>query len=85
MARANSRKRANAETLILQVGYVEGFALIAAMPGIPRHAAVFAMMNAGKLAPTDFINRAIALEQSIDALISMVKFEVASVVVVTEF
>jgi alcohol dehydrogenase len=41
-------------------------------------------LEAGKLAPEKLIGRTIRLEQSIDALVNMDKFE-AGVTVVTEF
>jgi alcohol dehydrogenase len=50
-----------------------------------RYDALFAMIEAGKLAPEKLIGRTITLEQSIDALVKMDKFEVAGVTVVTEF
>ena len=50
-----------------------------------RYSALFAMIEAGKLKPERLIGRAITLEQSIDALVNMDKFEVAGVTVVTEF
>jgi alcohol dehydrogenase len=50
-----------------------------------RYDALFAMIEAGKLAPEKLIGRTITLEQSIDALVNMDKFEVAGVTVVTEF
>ena len=50
-----------------------------------RYDALFAMIEAGKLQPEKLIGRAITLEQSIDALVNMDKFEVAGVTVVTEF
>jgi alcohol dehydrogenase len=50
-----------------------------------RYDAMFAMMAAGKLAPEQLIGRTINLEQSIDVLMNMDKFEVAGVTVVTEF
>ena len=50
-----------------------------------RYDALFAMIEAGKLAPEKLIRRTITLEQSIDALVNMDKFEVAGVTVVTEF
>jgi alcohol dehydrogenase len=50
-----------------------------------RYDALFAMIEAGKLAPERLIGRTINLEQSIDALVNMDKFEVAGVTVVTEF
>jgi len=50
-----------------------------------RYDALFTMIETGKLAPEKLIGRTITLEQSIDALINMDKFEVAGVTVVTEF
>ena len=50
-----------------------------------RYDALFAMIETGKLAPEKLISRTITLEQSIDALVNMDKFEVAGVTVVTEF
>ena len=50
-----------------------------------RYGAMFAMMQSGKLAPERLIGRTISLEQSIDALMNMDKFEGAGVTVVTEF
>ncbi len=50
-----------------------------------RYDALFAMIEAGKLAPEKLIGRIITLEQSIDALVNMDKFEGAGVTVVTEF
>ena len=50
-----------------------------------RYDVMFAMMRSGKLAPQQLIGRTINLEQSIDVLMNMDKFEVAGVTVVTEF
>jgi alcohol dehydrogenase len=50
-----------------------------------RYSAMFAMMRSRKLAPEKLIGRTISLEQSIDALMAMNKFEVAGVTVVTKF
>jgi alcohol dehydrogenase len=50
-----------------------------------RYDAMLAMMQSGKLAPEKLIGKTINLEQSIDALMNMDKFEVAGVTVVTEF
>jgi alcohol dehydrogenase len=50
-----------------------------------RYDALFAMIEAGKLMPAELIGRTITLEQSIDALVNMDKFEGAGVTVVTEF
>ncbi len=50
-----------------------------------RYDALFAMIEARKLTPEKLIGKRITLEQSIDALVNMDKFEVAGVTVVTEF
>jgi alcohol dehydrogenase len=50
-----------------------------------RYEALFALIEAGKVAPEKLIGRTITLEQSIAALVNMDKFEVAGVTVVTEF
>ena len=50
-----------------------------------RYDAMMAMMRSGKLAPEKLIGKTITLEQSINALMTMDKFEVAGVTVVTEF
>jgi alcohol dehydrogenase len=50
-----------------------------------RYDALLAMIETGKLQPERLIGRTITLEQSIDALVNMDKFEVAGVTVVTEF
>lgn len=50
-----------------------------------RYGAMLAMMQSGKLAPEKLIGKTISLEQSIDALMNMDKFEVAGVTVVTQF
>jgi alcohol dehydrogenase len=50
-----------------------------------RYDALFLMIEAGNLTPEELIGRTITLEQSIDALVNMDKFEVAVVTVVTEF
>lgn len=50
-----------------------------------RYDAMLAMMQSGKLAPQKLIGKTISLEQSIDALMNMDKFEVAGATVVTEF
>ncbi|MBK6592607.1 MAG: zinc-dependent alcohol dehydrogenase family protein [Burkholderiales bacterium] len=50
-----------------------------------RYGAMLDMVQAGKLAPEKLIGKRISLEQSIDALMNMDKFEVAGVTVVTEF
>jgi len=49
-----------------------------------RYDALFEMIEAGKLAPEKLIGRTITLEQSIDSLVNMDRFEVAGVTVVTE-
>ncbi len=50
-----------------------------------RYDAMMEMMRSGKLAPEKLIGKTITLEQSIDALMTMDRFEVAGVTVVTEF
>ena len=50
-----------------------------------RYDAMLAMIASGKLAPEKLIGKRITLEQSIDALMNMDKFEGAGVTVVTEF
>ncbi|WP_421546421.1 zinc-dependent alcohol dehydrogenase family protein [Pseudomonas sp. QD4] len=50
-----------------------------------RYDAMFAMMQSGKLAPQKLIGRTISLEQSVEALMNMDKFEVAGVTVVNSF
>jgi alcohol dehydrogenase len=50
-----------------------------------RYDALLRMIADGKLMPEKLIGRMIKLEQSIDALMNMDKFEVAGVTVVTEF
>jgi alcohol dehydrogenase len=50
-----------------------------------RYDALFAMIETGKLTPEKLIGKTITLEQSIDALVKMDKFEGAGVTVVTEF
>ncbi len=50
-----------------------------------RYDALLAMIESGNLKPEKLIGRAITLEQSIDALVNMNKFEVAGVTVITEF
>jgi len=50
-----------------------------------RYDSLFAMIEAGKLTPEKLIGRTITMDQSIDALVNMDKFEVAGVTVVTEF
>ena len=55
--------------------------------GMPAHRydALFAMIEAGKLSPEKLIGRTITLEQSIEVLVNMDKFESVGVTVVTEF
>jgi alcohol dehydrogenase len=55
-------------------------------PHVPGHelAGVVAMIESGKLKHEKLIGRAITLEQSIEALVNMDRFEVAGVTVVTE-
>jgi len=55
--------------------------------GMPAHRydAMLAMILAGKLAPGKLVGRTISLEQSIEALMSMDRFEGTGVTVVTEF
>lgn len=50
-----------------------------------RYDAMLAMIQSGKLAPEKLIGKRINLEQSVDALMNMDKFEGAGVTVVTEF
>lgn len=50
-----------------------------------RYGAMLAMIQAGKLAPEKLIGKRIALEQSIEALVNIDKFETAGVTVVTQF
>jgi len=50
-----------------------------------RYDALFAMMESGKLAPDKLVGRQINLEQSIEALMNMDKFQGTGVTVVTEF
>jgi alcohol dehydrogenase len=49
-----------------------------------RYDAMLAMIQSGKLWPEKLIGKTISLEQSIDALMNMDKFETAGVTVVTE-
>jgi len=49
-----------------------------------RYDAMLAMIQSGKLAPEKLVGRTISLEQSIEALTSMDRFEGAGVTVVTE-
>ena len=50
-----------------------------------RYPDMLAMIQAGKLSPEKLIGKTISLEQSIDALMNMDKFEAAGVTVVTKF
>ena len=50
-----------------------------------RYGAMLAMIQLGKLAPEKLIGRRITLEESVQALINMDKFEGAGVTVVTKF
>jgi alcohol dehydrogenase len=50
-----------------------------------RYDAMLRMISSGKLAPEKLIGKTIRLEQSIDALMNMDKFEVNGAIVVTEF
>ena len=50
-----------------------------------RYDAMLAMIQSGKLTPEKLIGKTIPLEQSIDALMNLDKFEVAGVTVITEF
>ncbi len=50
-----------------------------------RYDAMLAMIKSGKLSPKKLVGKTISLEQSIEALMSMDKFETAGVTVVTEF
>lgn len=50
-----------------------------------RYGAMLDMVQSGKLAPERLIGKRINLEQSIDALMAMDRFDVAGVTVVTEF
>lgn len=50
-----------------------------------RYGAMLDMVQSGKLTPEKLIGKRINLEQSIDALMNMDKFEVSGVTVVTEF
>ena len=50
-----------------------------------RYGAMLDMVRTGKLAPEKLVGKRINLQQSIDALMNMDKFEVAGVTVVTEF
>lgn len=50
-----------------------------------RYGAMFEMIAAGRLKPTELVGRKITLAQSIDALMGMDRFEGVGVTVVTEF
>lgn len=50
-----------------------------------RYDAMLAMIQSGKLSPEKLIGKTISLEQSIDALMNMDKFETTGVTVVTKF
>jgi len=50
-----------------------------------RYDAMLAMIQSGKLSPQKLVGKTISLEQSIDALMNMDKFETAGVTVVTKF
>ena len=50
-----------------------------------RYDAMLAMIQSGKLAPEKLIGRRITLEESVQALINMDKFEGVGVTVVTEW
>jgi alcohol dehydrogenase len=50
-----------------------------------RYDAMLAMIQSDKLAPEKLIGRRITLEESVQALINMDKFEGVGVTVVTEF
>lgn len=50
-----------------------------------RYGAMMAMLQTGKLAPEKLIGKTISLEQSIDALMAMDRFDVTGVTVITEF
>jgi alcohol dehydrogenase len=50
-----------------------------------RYDAMLAMIQSGKLAPEKLIGRRITLEESVQALINMDKFEGVGVTVVTKF
>jgi len=43
------------------------------------------MITSGKLAPEKLVGKTISLEQSIDALMNMDRFDTAGVTVVTQF
>jgi alcohol dehydrogenase len=50
-----------------------------------RYPGMLAMIQSGKLSPEKLIGKTISLEQSIEALMNMDKFEAAGVTVVTSF
>jgi alcohol dehydrogenase len=50
-----------------------------------RYDSMLAMIQSGKLSPEKLIGKTISLEQSVDALMNMDKFETTGVTVVTEF
>lgn len=50
-----------------------------------RYGAMMAMLQTGKLAPEKLIGKTISLEQSIDALMAMDRFDTTGVTVITEF
>jgi alcohol dehydrogenase len=50
-----------------------------------RYSAMMAMLQTGKLTPEKLIGKTISLEQSIEALMTMDRFEATGVTVVTEF
>jgi alcohol dehydrogenase len=50
-----------------------------------RYGAMLDMVRTGKLAPEKLVGKKINLQQSIDALMNMDKFEVAGVTVITDF
>ena len=50
-----------------------------------RYGAMMAMLQTGKLAPEKLIGKTISLEQSIEALMNMDRFDVTGVTVITEF
>ena len=50
-----------------------------------RYGAMMEMITSGKLAPEKLVGKTISLEQSIDALMNMDRFDTAGVTVVTEF
>jgi alcohol dehydrogenase len=50
-----------------------------------RYDAMLAMIQSGKLAPEKLLGRTISLEESMEALMSMDRFEGVGVTVVTKF